>query len=144
MPTPFVMYRSAIEGIAKADIDLEADSFKLVLSNTAPDQATDVNLTDCSEIASGGGYSSGGYSLTVASRGFLTGTDIWVLDFNDYTITASGGAVATWRYRILRDSTANRVIGYWDEGGAINIASGGTFDVTFDAGGVIRLGQGAI
>lgn len=137
----FNFYKTFWESIAKGEIILNTDTFKLVLSNTAPDQSTDKTLSDVAEVTAGNGYTSGGISLT-PTRGYSG--DVWVLDFADVTLTASGGSISTWRYRILMSSTGNRVVGWWDEGGAVTIADGGSFPINFDADGVIRMGEGVV
>lgn len=51
------------------------------------------------------------------------------------TFTASGGSIATFRYVVLYNDTAtnDELIGWWDYGSAVTLASGETFTVDFDA-----------
>ena len=53
----------------------------------------------------------------------------------DVTFTASGGAIADFRYAVLYNDTptspADALIGYWDYGSTVSLASGETF--TWDA-----------
>lgn len=51
-----------------------------------------------------------------------------------------GGAIAQWRYAVLYNSTAALLIGWWDAGSEINLASGATETVAFDAtNGVLQI-----
>jgi hypothetical protein len=65
------------------------------------------------------------------------------LDAADWTITASGAAIATWQYMYIYDdsttSPVDALIGVWDHGSAIDIADGQTVNVNFAAGGILTI-----
>ena len=110
--------------------NLGTDSFVIALSNTAP-SATNSVLTDITQIS----YTNlSSRALTTASSSQTSGT--YTLAFNDLTLTASG-AVATFRYVIIYDDTptspADPLVGWYDYGSSITMASGETFLIDFGA-----------
>ena len=132
----FVKYQQFVEDLGSGVHNLAAagHTLKVMLSNTAPNVSTHAVRADSTEISAGNGYTSGGtdiqndYSQT-SGTGTLTGTDV--------VFTASGGAIATFRYVILYNDTptspADPLIGYWDYGSAVNLADGESFTVDFGA-----------
>lgn len=109
-----------------------ADVLEVYLTNSAPSAADDSVKADLAEIATGNGY-TGGVSCqntgSEASGTFtLTGTKI--------TITASGGAIAQFRYVVLfnEDAADDPLIGWWDYGSAVDLASGESFTIEFNGG----------
>jgi hypothetical protein len=119
--------------------DFSADSLKLLLTNSAP-ALTNAVKTDITEIAAGNGYSAGGITIPATSSGQTSGN--YKLVLTDTTITASGGAIANWRWAVLYNDTSatDAVIFYMDYGSVVTIASGESFLFDFDASaGVITL-----
>jgi hypothetical protein len=108
------------------------DTFKVALSNTAPDVATHVTLAQSTEIAAGNGYSAGGTDVVgVGSRSGGTFT----FSGTDVVFTASGGSVGPLRYVILHNDTIDdRLVAYWDYGSSITLLTGETLTVDFAAG----------
>lgn len=107
------------------------DTIKVYLSNATPSASGDLVKADLAEISAGNGYSAGGASVTpVGSRSGGTFT----LSGTKVVFTASGGAIAQFRYVVLyNDSTASdSLIGWWDYGSALDIQSGETFSVKFN------------
>ena len=94
-------------------------------------------LADLTEIA----YTNlSARTLTIASSGQTTGTYKLVLD--DLTLTAGGGAVASFRYiTIYNDTAANKeLIGFYDYGSTVTLADGDQFVLDFDGtNGVIQI-----
>ena len=127
MALTYVKYYSGIAALLEADIDVSTDTFKIALSNTAPD-LTDVGLADASEISAGNGYSAGGETVTISSTGQTTGTYTVSVGSN-VTFTATTGAIATFRYVILYSdtSTGDLLLGYWDYGSGVDITAGNSF-----------------
>lgn len=113
--------------------DLNADTFKVYLSNTAPSASLDSIKADLAEIAAGNGYTAGGEDVLntyseVTGTGTMGGTDIvW---------TASAGTIGPFRYAILYNDTpitpADPLVSWWDNGSAITLNDGEsfTFDIT--------------
>ena len=111
-----------------------ADVLKVMLSNAAPNVATHTVRADATEISAGNGYTSGGSSATAV--GTRSGSTVTVTG-TDVVFTASGGSIGAFRYTILYNDTptspADPLIGYWDYGSSITLASGETFTVDFGA-----------
>jgi hypothetical protein len=82
---------------------------------------------DLTEIAAGSGYTAGGTQATISSSAQSSGTFKLVL--NDVTFTASGGNIASFRYAVLYNDTADNdeLIGWWDSGATQTITDGNSF-----------------
>lgn len=128
----FNKYEVFTENLAEKVHDLDLDTMKVLLSNAAPNAATHAVKADVTEISAGSGYSAGGTdSANATSRSggttSVTGTDI--------VFTASGGSIGPFRYAILYNDTpvspADPLVGWWDYGSSITLASGETFTVDF-------------
>lgn len=140
----FVMFDEGIYNILNGAIDLDTDSFKVCLSNTAPTAATDDEIADITQIAAGFGYSTGGQVLdnvSLAESG--AGTGIWIWTFDDETFTASGGSIGTFRYVVIFSdtSTNDKLVGYLDYGTPITITNGNSFTIDVGASGVIQFSE---
>lgn len=98
----------------------------LVTSAVAPVADTNT-LSELTEITSGNGYTSGGYSLTPGATDFDTWTeddtgDKAYVQIKDVVWTASGGPIplsgSGARYAVLTDDNvtvgSRQVIAYWD------------------------------
>lgn len=129
----FVKYDQFVEDMGLEVHELDADVLKIALTNTAPTVATDAVLADITEIAAGNGYSAGGN--TVANNAYSETAGTATLTGDDVVFTASGGAIAQFRYAVLYNDTSasDSLIGYWDYGSAVDLASGETFTVDFGA-----------
>lgn len=122
--------------------DLDGDTFTVALSNTAPGSestpptgdgagilanVTQISYTNCSSR-----------TLTLASSSQSSGT--YTIDFNNLTLTASGGNVGPFRYVYIYDDTptspADPLVCYFDYGSSITLADGETLDINFNASGL--------
>lgn len=128
----FVKYEVFSENLAEKVHDLNADTLKVMLSNTAPDVAGDEVRADVTELGTANGYTSGGTDIqnaTSRSGGITSITGV------DVVFTASGGAIGPFRYVILYNDTptspADPLIGYWDYGSAQSIQDTKTLTVDF-------------
>lgn len=105
--------------------DIANATLKVALSNTAP-TITDDALADITQIADGGGYTAGGYTLASVTSTQTTG--VYTMGASDLVITASGAAIATWRFAVVYDdsatSPADALIGYLDNGSAVDLSDG--------------------
>lgn len=136
-----IMFHDAMLNIGNGLIDLDSHSFKAVLSNVAPVQATGSLLADITQIANGNGYTTGGVTLTgVTYTESGAGTGIWVWTAADFLWTASGGSIADFRYVAIYDSTAagSPLMLYLDYGATLTITSGNTFTVDVQSAGLAR------
>ena len=121
--------------------NFDSDTFKVCLTNTAVTVATDAVFGDLTEISAGSGYTAGGSESTNVATSVTTGTAKVVGD--DVVFTASG-AVGPFQYAVLYNDTpsspADPLVGTWDYGSAITLASAETFTVDFDASaGILTL-----
>lgn len=112
------------------------DQFVVALSNTAPGSETPVPTSDGNGVLANVtqiAYTNlSSRNITTASAAQTSGT--YKVTFNDLTLTASGGAVATFRYVYVYDDTVagDPVCGYYDYGSAITLADGESLLIDFD------------
>lgn len=130
-----------VENLAEKVHNLESDTLKVVLTNTAP-VATNTILSNITQIANGNGYTTGGTQATQSSSAQSSGT--YKLVLGDVTFTASGGSIGPFRYAVLYNDTptspADPLIGWYDYGSSITLADGESFVVDFDGtNGVLTL-----
>lgn len=126
---------SFVENLAEKKIDLSGAGLTVALTNTAHTATWD-ELADLTEI----NYDNlSSRVCTVSSSSQTSGTYKLVLD--DLVLTASG-AVGPFQYIYLYDdaSTGDKLIGYYDYGSAVTLASGDTFTINFDgSAGVLTI-----
>lgn len=118
-------------------VNAASDQFVVALSNTAPGSessnptangngilanVTQVSYTNCSSR-----------NITTSSASQSGGTKSLVL--TDLTLTASGGSVGPFRYVYIYDDTVTNdpVVGYYDYGSSITLASGESILINFGA-----------
>lgn len=128
----FTKFNSFAEAVYEKAHNLGSDTLKVLLTLTAPVAGNAVKA-DLTEIAAGNGYSAGGTAASISSSAQSSGT--YKLVLADVVFTASGGAIANFRYAVLYNDTAasDELIGFWDYGSTVTLASGETFTVDFDA-----------
>jgi len=126
-------FNQFVEDLAHKVHDFSNDTLKVMLTLTAP-TATDAVKADLTEIAAGNGYTAGGNTITTSSSGQTTGT--YKLVLADSTFTASGGAIADFRYAVIYNDTptspADPLIGFYDYGSTLSLADGDSFTVDLD------------
>jgi hypothetical protein len=133
----FNKFNSFVEALAEKVHNLGSDTLTVALcaaanapiaSNTQLSNLTQISYTNLSSRAittSASAQSSGTYKLTLT----------------DLVLTASG-SVATFRYVVIYNDTAtnDELIGWYDYGGDVTLASGETFTIDFDgSAGVLTL-----
>jgi len=128
----FNKFNSFVEALAEKVHNLGSDTLKVMLTNTAP-LATNTVRADITQISAGYGYTAGGNTASVTSSAQTSGTYKLVLG-DPTTWTASGGSIGPFRYAVLYNDTAtnDELIGWWDYGSAVTLASGESFTVDFD------------
>ena len=105
---------------------------KIALTNSAPTVGTDATLSDITQIS----YTNITETMPADTQnvGAETPAGTWDVSGTDITLNATG-AVATFRYVVLYNDTptspADPLIGYWDYGSGVTLASGETFTVDF-------------
>jgi hypothetical protein len=130
----FNKFNSFVEYLAEGVMNLQSDTLKIVLTDTAP-VATNTVRANLTEVSNGNGYTTGGVAAAVSSSSQSSGT--YKLVLADTTITASGGSIGPFRYLVLVDDTptspADPLIGWWDYGSSITLADGESITIDFDA-----------
>lgn len=127
----YVKYQIGTEVLQEA-ANAGTDSWRLILSNTAPTVATDTTAASASELGTAGGYTAGGVTCTVTSSAQTAGVfKLTLAAPASPTWTASAGGF-TFRYVILYNLTNTQCIGYWDRGSATVMAAGDTYTPTLD------------
>ena len=112
--------------------DMEAETLKFALTNTAPTAATDtVFIVGGAHPppAAANGYTAGGHAATISGSA-ETGGVYTLATTTDVVITATAGGIGPFRYVILYDTAGTLpLIGYWDYASSITLASGETFTI---------------
>lgn len=127
----FQKFNAFAGDIGLAKHNLNSDTLKVMLSNTAP-VATNTVKTDITEISAGNGYTAGG--LTLATTSYSQTSGVGKLGVTaDPSFTASG-SVGPFRYWVLyNDTSATKpLIGWVDRGSSITISSGDIAGPDFD------------
>lgn len=125
----FNKYQPFQEKLAEG-INCGTDTWRVILSNTAPD-VTDAVQADAAELTTSGGYTVNGNTCAVSSSTQTSGVYKLVLA-DPSAWTASGGGF-TFRYAILWNQTIDALAGYWDYGSSQAVASGETVTVDLSA-----------
>ncbi len=131
----FNKVNSFVENLAEKLIDLSGNGITVALTNTAHTSTWD-ELADLTQVS----YTNlSSRVCTVSSSAQTSGT--YKLVLADLVLTASG-AVGPFQYIYLYDdgSTGDKLIGYYDYGSPVTLASGETFTCDFDgSNGVLTI-----
>jgi len=126
----YTKFQDFTEQLVEGIHDWDAHTFKVMLTLTAP-VVTNTIKSDLTEIAAGNGYTAGGTATTIATSEAsgtttVTGTEV--------TWTASGGAIANFRYVVLYNDTSasDNLVAFWDYGSTVSVLTGETFNVKFN------------
>lgn len=127
----FNKFNSFVEALAEKVHNLGSDTLKIALTNSAP-LATNTVLANITQITAANGYTTGGNTASITSSSQTSGT--YKLVLGDVTFTASGGAMAAFRYAVLYNDTAtnDELIGWYDYGSSITLADTETFTIDYD------------
>ena len=133
----FIKFNKFLEQLAEGGYNLGSDTLKFALSNTAPTAASDTVFAPGGAHpppSAANGYTEGGHSATIASSTESGGTYTLACT-TDVVITATAGGIGPFRYVILYDDTSatDMLIGYYDYGSSITLASGETFTIDVTA-----------
>lgn len=135
----FNKFNAFVEDVAEKVHNLGSDTLKVMLTNSAP-VATNAVKADITDISAGNGYTAGGATVTITASSQSSGT--YKLVGSDVVFTAAGGTIGPFRYVVLYNSTpaSGNLIGWYDYGSSITLASGETFTVDFDGtNGILQL-----
>ena len=139
----FTKVNDFVVNLANA-MDMNADTFKVALSNTDPTSGTGVVtdgngvLANCTEIS----YTN----LSARTLQNVTSTQTggtYKLSADDLVLTASGGSVAPFRYVVIYNDTptspADPIVGYYDYGSSLTLNDGDTFTIDIGTNGILTL-----
>jgi hypothetical protein len=137
MSTAFSYFNCTTRDIGEKVHNFNADTFKILLSNTAPAASNQVKA-DITEISAGNGYTAGG--TAIGSTALTLSGSTATMTGNNVVFTASGGSMATFRYVVIYNSTASGgpLVGYWDYGSAVTLTSAQTFTIDL-SGGILTI-----
>jgi hypothetical protein len=132
----FNKFNAFAKNVAEGVHNLGSNQLRIALTNTAPVAGNSV-LADLTEIT----YTNLSARNVTTSSSAQTG-GVYKLTCADLVLTASGGSVGPFRYVVLYNDTAagDPLIGWFDYGSSITLASGETLTVDFDqVNGVLTL-----
>ena len=137
----YTKFNQFVEDLCKKVHNVDADTLKVMLTNTLP-LATNAIKSDIAEISAGFGYTAGGATLVFSSGAQTAGT--FKLIVADATFTGSGGSIGPFRYAVMYNDTPSSplkpLIAWWDYGTSITVTNGNSFTVDLDqVGGVFTL-----
>jgi hypothetical protein len=138
----FVFYEEFGNELLRGTHQFAAHTFKVALTNSAPNVDTHDELADVTQISTTGGYTTGGNTAaSPAVTETSAGSGVWRFVTDDVAFTASGAAYDTFRYAVLYNdtSTGDKLIGYLDYGSGVTLASGSTFTVDVGTDGWFQL-----
>ncbi len=126
-------YGPAIEKIAEGSIDLDTDTFKIMLTTSSytPNQDTHDFRDDVTNEVSGTGYTTGGATLSGFSGAYDTGSNQYRVAWTSPTWST---ATITARTAVIYKSrggasSADELVAYCTEAGDVS-STAGTFTVT--------------
>ena len=136
----FVKFNKFLQMVCKGQYNLESDTLKFALTNTAPTATTDTGFLPGSlhpPPAAANGYTTGGHAATISGSAETGGT-YTLATTTDVVITATAGGIGPFRYVLLYDDTpttpvADPLICYWDYTSSITLAVGETFTIDVTA-----------
>lgn len=124
--------------IGKGKHNFQSDSLKVALTNTLPVVGNTV-LANITQIAAGNGYTAGGQAVSKTID--ETAGTFSVLESANTTFTATGGAMATFRYAVLYNDTSatDPLIAWYDYGSAVTLNAGQSLVLSFDLGIILTV-----
>lgn len=139
-----------VEDLGNGVHNFGSHSLRVALSNTAPAaESSNPTATGNGRLANVTQVSYTNYSdtlttdRTLQSVTFSEASGTATLDAADFTITASGGTLATWRYMYVYNDTptspADPLVILIDQGSTVSLADGSSATVTFNASGIITI-----
>lgn len=122
MATGYKFY-SFIEAVFEKKHDFSSDTFKVMLTNTAPSLSWTQKSDVTGELSTGNGYTAGGTTLTLTSCTQSSG--LLTIIFADYTFTGTGSGFGPFRYAVIfnETSTNDLLVCYYDYGYGITVGA---------------------
>ncbi len=141
-------YNHLFDLIGAGTIDLASDTFKMILLNSSHSfTATHTALSQVSgnELSTGGGYTAGGITLTVAAALAGTPGSPWTFDFadEDPAWTATSGGIGPFTDAVIYDDTvtspADALMFSIDLDGSFTAAEGADIKFLWHANGLFTI-----
>ena len=135
----FIKFNSFVEALAEKTHNLGSDQLKIALTNTDPGASVTNYAGLIAPLAATNLSGVSPFNVTTSSSAQTSGT--YKLVCADLVLTATG-AVGPFRYVVLYNDTAvaDEVIGYYDYGSSISLATAETFTIDFDgSNGVLTI-----
>ena len=134
----FNKFNAFVEDLAEKVHNLGSDQLVVALTAAAnAPTASNAQLSDLTQIS----YTNcSTRNITTSASSQTSGT--YKLVLTDLVLTASGGSVGPFRYVVIYNdtSTNDRLIGWYDYGSDLTLASGETLTIDFDGtNGLLQL-----
>lgn len=127
------------EHLAEKVHNLDTDTIRIALTNTAPNAATHTVFANITELGAGNGYTAGGQDTQNATSRTGGTTTVTAVD----VVWTATGSMGPFRYVVAYNDTptspADPLIEFWDYGSSITLASGETFTADFGASGLMTI-----
>lgn len=130
----FNKFQDFVEQLGLEQHQLSTDTLKVALTNTLPvaTQTTFDAVTNHAAPTNTNGYTAGGEDIQntwTESGGTAT------LAATDVVFTATAGGIGPFQYAVIYNDTnaTDMLVGWYDYGSSISLASGETFTVDFGA-----------
>ena len=124
-------FENFTQDLADGVHDFNTDQVEIYYTAAVPSASLDAVKADLAEIATGNGYTGPVDTTNTRSR---TGGVTSVVGV-DTTVTAAGGAITSFRYIVLQNTTPasplDPLIGWWDHGSTITLADGESHTTNF-------------
>jgi hypothetical protein len=119
----FNFFSDFFERLGKKEIDLNGDTLKVILTNTAPNAATHTTYGDgggseLDDLATDNGYTKGGEDI---QNGYTETDGTGTLTAVDVVWTPTANSIGPFRYAVIYDDThaSDALIGWVDFGSEI-------------------------
>ena len=133
----FNKFNQFVADLANGVHNFGTHTLKVLLTSAGPN-ATNTVKANLTEISAGNGYTAGGNAITITTNAQTGGT--YTLQGNNVTFTASGGAIATFQYATIYNTNGSgNLIGWYDYGSTVSLASGSSFTIQFNASGILTI-----
>lgn len=140
-----VIYNSFFKNLADNNIDLDADTFGLMLvtSSYTPNVDADVDRADVTNEVSGTGYTTGG--ATVANTATTQDDTNDLVKFDGDDVTWSGSSITARGAVLYKDAgaAANDLLVKYFDFGSDQTSVSANFTVQFGADGILTIGNAA-
>ena len=140
--TAWTLYNKAKKKIGNGTIQLGVNTLKMQLHTSASNCSTATLSTAASvtnEVAAGNGYATGGQALTGVTWTTGASASQYRLDCNDPIWTATGGAINSIKFALIKNSAGQALCWSRLTTAAFNLTQNNTLTVQINTSGVFTL-----